>query len=276
LIGRYDGNQEKRIVTILDQIYEAKKADVDQLKMSLPLDELQKMVEDVPPCRDFKGALAGRECAVIAEVKFRSPSKGPLRTDVDPEFIAESYERNGAAAISVLTDRTFFGGEKLTLNIFRHAVGLPLLRKDFILDAWQVYESRMLGADALLLIVAMLEENQLRDYLALAGMLGLAALVEVHDREELECALAAGAEMIGINNRNLKTFITDLNTSLELIDAIPRDRIVVTESGIRFREDIQRMMAAGISAFLIGETLMTAPDIGQKLRELLGIEVPAS
>jgi indole-3-glycerol phosphate synthase len=259
-------------VTILDQIYEAKKADVAQLKMSLPLDELQKMVEDVPPCRDFRGALAGRECAVIAEVKFRSPSKGMLRTDVDPEFIAESYERNGAAAISVLTDRTFFGGEKLYLNILRRVVGLPLLRKDFILDPWQIYESRMLGADAILLIVAMLEESQLREYLALAGELGLAVLVEVHEREELECALAAGAQIIGINNRNLKTFITDLKTSLELSHSIPQDRIVVAESGIRTREDIRRLMATGISAFLIGETLMTAPDIGQKLRELLGKE----
>ncbi len=267
---------KNRMATIFDQIFESKKADVDQLKASLPIDELRKMVKDAPSCRDFKAALAVRECAVIAEVKFRSPSKGQLRTDLDPVFIAESYEENGASAISVLTDRNFFGGEKLYLNIIRRAVGLPLLRKDFILDPWQIYESRMLGADAILLIVAMLEENQLREYLELAGTLGLAALVEVHDREELERALAAGAEIVGINNRNLKTFVTDLNISLELSEAIPRDRIVVAESGIRSREDIRRLMSAGISAFLIGETLMTAPDIGQKLRELLGKEVPVS
>jgi len=271
-LGRWreKNKQENGMITILEQIFEAKRADVTQLKRSLPIDELQKMVKDTPPCRDFKGALTGRECAVIAEVKFRSPSKGPLRTDVDPVSVAKSYERDGAAAISVLTDRPFFGGEKFYLNLIRQAVALPLLRKDFIFDPWQIYESRMLGADAILLIVAMLEENQLREYLALAGMLGLAVLVEVHDREELECALAAGAEIIGINNRDLKTFVTDLNTSLELIASIPRDRIVVSESGIRSRDDIRRMIAAGISAFLIGETLMTTPDIGQKLRELQG------
>jgi len=258
------------MLSIFEQIFEAKRADVAQLKMAIPIDELKKMVQDSPPCRDFKGALTGRECAVIAEVKFRSPSKGLLRTDLDPVIIAESYERNGAAAISVLTDQAFFGGEKSYLKSIRHAVGLPLLRKDFIIDPWQIYESKTLGADAILLIVAMLGDEQLREYLELAGMLGLAALVEVHDRQELERALAANAEIIGINNRNLKNFITDLNTSLELIASIPGDRVVVTESGIRSRYDIRRMMSAGISAFLIGETLMTAPDIGEKLRELLG------
>jgi len=258
------------MTSIFEQIFDAKRSDVAQLKMAIPIDELKKMVQDSPACRDFKGALTSRECAVIAEVKFRSPSKGQLRSGLDPAIIAESYESNGAAAISVLTDQTFFGGEKFYLKIIRRVVSLPLLRKDFILDPWQIYESRMLGADAILLIVAMLEERQLREYLALAGMLGLAVLVEVHDREELECALAAGAEIIGINNRDLKTFVTDLNTSLELIASIPRDRIVVSESGIRSRDDIRRMIAAGISAFLIGETLMTTPDIGQKLRELQG------
>jgi len=260
----------KAMATILDQIFEEKRRDVNQLKMTLPVDELRKMVKDAPSCRDFKGALSGRECAVIAEVKFRSPSKGPLRTDLEPALVGETYERNGAAAISVLTDRTFFGGEKLYLNILRRTVGLPLLRKDFILDAWQIYESRMLGADAILLIVAMLGENQLQEYLDLASALGMAALVEVHDRGELERALAAGADIVGMNNRDLKTFVTDLSTSLELIGFIPRDRIAVTESGIRSRADIERLMAAGIGAFLIGETLMTAPDIGKKLRELLG------
>lgn len=256
--------------TILDKIYEAKRADVDQLKISVPVDELKKMVQDSPPCRDFRSALNSRECAVIAEVKFRSPSKGQLRTGIDPVSVAECYERNGAAAISVLTDREFFGGDKLYLNIIRRAVALPLLRKDFILDPWQIYESRMLGADAVLLIVAMLDDSQLQEFLELAGKLGLAALVEVHDKRELQRALKANAQIIGINNRNLKNFVTDLNTSLELISSIPGDRVVVTESGIRTRDDIIKMMAAGISAFLIGETLMTAPDIGWKLRELLG------
>lgn len=260
------------MISIFEQIFAAKKADIDQLKKSLPIDELKKMVQDQPPCRDFKGALTGRECAVIAEVKFRSPSKGLLRAGLDPAVVAEIYERNGAAAISVLTDRPFFGGEKFYLNVIRRTVGLPVLRKDFIIDSWQVYESRMLGADAILLIVGMLEDRQLREYLDLAATLGLAALVEVHDHEELERALRANAGIIGINNRNLKNFITDLNTTLELVSSIPGDRFVVTESGIRSREDIQRMMSAGITAFLIGETLMTAPDIGLKLRQLLGKE----
>ncbi len=273
------GKEKKRVTSmemILDQIVEVKRAEVVQLKSALSLDELRKIVHDSPACRDFKGALSRSECAVIAEVKFRSPTRGLLRADLDPGSIAEIYEKNGAAAISVLTDRTFFGGEKIYLNILRRTVGLPLLRKDFILDPWQIYESRMLGADAILLIVAMLEDGPLREYLDLAVSLGMAALVEVHDREELERALAAGAEIIGINNRNLKTFITDLNTSLELMAFIPRDRVVVAESGIRTRRDIQRLKAAGIPAFLIGETLMTAPDIGGKLRELLGKEAVAA
>jgi indole-3-glycerol phosphate synthase len=262
--------------TILDKIFETKKADVEQLKNSVPIGELKKMVQDSSPCRDFKSALTSRECAVIAEVKFRSPSKGQLRTGLDPVSVAECYERNGAAAISVLTDRDFFGGDKLYLNIIRRAVGLSLLRKDFILDPWQIYESRMLGADAVLLIVGMLDDIQLQEFLELAGELGLAALVEVHDLEELERALKANAGIIGINNRNLKNFVTDLNTSLELISSIPGDRVVVTESGIRSRDDIRRLMTAGISAFLIGETLMAAPDIGRKLRELLGNAKAAS
>ncbi len=224
----------------------------------------------MPPTRDFRRALGGGDCAIIAEVKRRSPSRGVLRADFDPVRIAREYERHGAAAVSVLTDETFFGGSDADLTAVKGAISLPVLRKEFIIDPWQIHETRAIGADALLLIAAILGENQLREYRELAASLGLASLVEVHDREELEKALAAGAEIIGINNRDLKTFATDIGTSLALAPLVPADRIVVSESGIRSRAEIETLMKAGVRAFLIGETLVAAPDSGAKLRELLG------
>jgi indole-3-glycerol phosphate synthase len=255
---------------ILDEIVETKRREVADRKEKVPLRELEKAVGKMLPTRDFRKAIRTGKYAVIAEVKRRSPSRGLLRADFDPVRIALEYESHGAAAVSVLTDETFFGGSNTDLTTVKDAVTLPVLRKEFIIDPYQVYETRAIGADALLLIAAILTEAQLREYRDLSASLGLAALVEVHDGKELKKALGAGAEIIGINNRNLKTFQTDLRTTLALAPLIPADRIAVSESGIRNRQDIETLMKAGIRAFLIGETLITAPEIGPKLKELLG------
>jgi len=256
---------------ILDSIVTVKRDEVTGRKALRPLVELEKMIAGLPPARDFKAALsADAGCAIIAEVKRRSPSRGLLRADFDPVRIALEYESHGAAAISVLTDETFFGGSDADLSVVGSAVTLPVFRKEFVIDPYQVYETRAIGADALLLIAAILTEGQLREYRELADSLGLAALVEVHDREELGKTLAAGAEIVGINNRDLKTFVTDIRTSLELASLIPKDRIAISESGIRTRREIETLLKAGIRAFLIGETLIAAPEIGPKLKELLG------
>jgi len=256
---------------ILDTIVETKRREVAARKAATPLAGLEKMIAGMPPARDFKAALvAGAGCAIIAEVKRRSPSRGLLRADFNPVRIAREYERCGAAAVSVLTDETFFGGCNADLAAVKSAVSLPVLRKEFIIDPYQVCETREIGADAILLIAAILTEGQLREYRELADSLGLAALVEIHDREELEKALSAGAEIVGINNRDLKTFTTDLRTSITLAPFIPKGRIAVSESGIRTRVEIETLLNAGIGAFLIGETLIAAPEIGPKLKELLG------
>jgi indole-3-glycerol phosphate synthase len=258
------------MMTILERILAAKQAEVSSLKRQRPLSEWRSMTAGLPLPRNFRAAMDGRDCRIIAEVKRRSPSKGMLISDFDPLQVASVYEENGAAAISVLTDQEFFAGEKGYLQDIREKVSLPLLRKDFIIDPCQIYETRLIGADAILLIAGILRQEQLAEYLQLAKDLGLSALVEVHDREDLGKALAAGAGIIGINNRNLQTFVTDLQTSRDLICHIPEDRIVVSESGIRTRSDIETLMAAGIHAFLIGETLVKASDRGKQLRELLG------
>ncbi|MFH1079207.1 MAG: indole-3-glycerol phosphate synthase TrpC [Pseudomonadota bacterium] len=257
-------------MTILEQIVAVKHAEVACLKKQAPLAEWKSMTACLPPTRNFRSAIGGRDCRIIAEVKRRSPSRGVLSRDFDPARIASVYQDNGAAAVSVLTDREFFAGDKEYLIDIRGKVRLPLLRKDFIVDPCQIYETRLLGADAVLLIAGILETGQLADYLAVTQDLGLAALVEVHDREDLDKALAAGAGIIGVNNRNLKTFVTDLQTSKNLISHIPENRIVVSESGIRTRADIETLTAAGVHAFLVGEALMQAEDRGGKLRELLG------
>lgn len=254
---------------MLERIVAAKRDEVDKRKRETPLSALAERIAGMPPARDFRGAIGGA-CAVIAEVKRRSPSRGLLREDLDPAEVARAYEAHGAAAVSVLTDASFFGGSEADLAAVRKSVSLPVLRKEFVLDPWQVHETRAIGGDALLLIAAILSEGQLREYRELAATLGLAVMVEVHDRRELETALASGAEIVGINNRDLKTFTTDIATSLLLAPLIPADRIAVSESGIRTREEIELLMQAGIRAFLIGETLITAPDIGAALRGLLG------
>jgi len=255
---------------ILEKIIEAKRDEVAHLRRIRPLQVLKHAIVDLPSPRNFSEAIRGRQCAIIAEIKRRSPSKGTLREDFDPARIALIYEENGAAAVSVLTDRAFFGGDDTHLADINRSVSLPLLRKDFIIDLYQIYETRYLKADAILLIAGILEKEQLKEYSGLAESLGLSVLCEVHTERELEKALACEARIIGINNRDLTTFSVDLNTSITLAASIPADRIIVSESGIRFRSDIEKLMYAGINAFLIGETLMTSADMGGKLQEFLG------
>jgi indole-3-glycerol phosphate synthase len=254
---------------ILDKIIETKTEEVAKSKRALPQVDLKESLKEIAPCRNFKAALSNTDCAIIAEVKFASPSRGRLIENFDPLAIAYTYQANGAAAISVLTDEKYFQGKKEYLTQIKQKVQLPLLRKDFIVDPYQVYESRAIGADCVLLIAAVLG-NRLKDFIGLAQEVGLQQLVEVHTRAELDYALAAGAETIGINNRNLDTFVTDINTCKELAAFISQDKIVVAESGIIKRADIESIMKAGVHAFLIGEALVTAIDIGKKLRELKG------
>ena len=241
---------------ILQKIVENKREEVARQKEILPLGELRQMLADRPPTRDFEGAIRDRGCAVIAEVKRSSPSKGRIREDFDPVGIAGIYEDNGASAISILTERKFFEGSAAYIPQIGRAVGLPLLRKDFIIDPYQINETRVLGADALLLIARLLEAGELRDFIGLASELGLAALVEVHDEADVEKAISSGARIVGINNRDLATFRTDLAVSIRLARRIPKGVTVVSESGIGSRGDIERLMGAGIHAFLVGESLM--------------------
>jgi indole-3-glycerol phosphate synthase len=255
---------------ILQKIIENKKEEVERQKVILPLGELRQMLADRPPTLDFAGAIRGRGSALIAEVKRSSPSKGRIREDFDPVAVARIYEANGASAVSILTERKFFEGRAAFVPQIRKAVNLPLLRKDFIVDPYQIAETRVLGADALLLIARVLKAGELLEFIGLASELGLAVLVEVHDEPDLEKALAAGARVVGINNRDLETFQTDIEVSIRLSRRIPKGITVVSESGINRRKDIDRLMEADIHAFLVGESLMREKDIGRKLRELLG------
>jgi indole-3-glycerol phosphate synthase len=255
---------------ILGKIVAAKKEEVFLRKRKTSLAELKKALFDLPPPRDFMGALSGKECVIIAEIKRRSPSRGILRQDFNHRALASVYEDCGAAAVSVLTDEEFFGGHATYLSHVRKTVSIPLLRKDFIIDRYQIYETRVLGGDALLLIAGILEPQHLREFIDLTKTLGMAALVEIHSAGELEKAHLAGATLIGINNRDLKTFSTDLDVSLRLSRLVPPDKILVSESGIHTRGDVEKLLNAGIHAFLIGETLMRASDISEKMNELLG------
>jgi indole-3-glycerol phosphate synthase len=256
---------------ILDKIIETKKEEVARLKRQTTISALENEIGELPPCRDFRHAISLDTCAIIAEVKCASPSRGRFVADFDPVKIAGVYAANGAAAISVLTDEKYFAGHNNYLTQIRQHVRLPLLRKDFIIDPIQIYEARAIGADAVLLIVHALMEK-LAEFIAIAQNLGLSALVEVHTQNELDLALAADAEIIGINNRNLDTFVTDINTSSVLRSRIPQSKIVVSESGISSLADIQALMQADIHAFLIGEALITAPDIGKKLLSFTGVK----
>jgi len=257
---------------ILERILATKRAEVERARAARPLQALRTRAEGRDDLRDFVGAMRGRlaagQPAVIAEVKKASPSKGVLRAEFDPAAIARSYAANGAACLSVLTDREYFQGAPEYLAQARDASGLPALRKDFVVDAYQVVEARALGADAILLIAAALDDAQLREFEGLALALGMAVLVEVHDAAELERALQLSTPLVGINNRNLRTFETTLDTTLSLLARIPGDRIVVTESGILAPADVARMRAAGVNAFLVGEAFMRAPDPGAELARL--------
>ncbi len=259
--------------TILDTILAHKREEVAARQSARPQAELKAHVAEMPSPRGFLAALREPKqglVTLIAEVKKASPSAGVIRPDFDPVQIARIYEENGAACLSVLTDAKFFQGHDDYLQAVREAVALPIIRKDFIVNEWQVYESRWLGADAVLLIVAALTPAQIAEYAALAHELGMAALVEVHTEAEMEVALGAQAKLIGINSRDLNTFVTDLGTVERLAALVPSDITLVAESGLKTPADMKRVVDAGAKAILVGETLMRAPDIGAAVRELMG------
>jgi len=261
---------------ILKKIIERKEMEVRERAATVAMAGLEARLPSAPPLRDFVGALrarinAGRP-AVIAEVKKASPSKGVIRPDFEPAAIARSYAAGGAACLSVLTDVDFFQGADLYLKEARAACALPVLRKDFMIDPYQVVESRVLGADCILLIVAALDDARMRELADAASRLGMAVLVEVHDGEELERALALDLPLVGINNRDLRSFDTSLDTTLGLLERIPAGRIVVTESGIHTHDDVALMRGNGVNTFLVGEAFMRAPEPGEKLAELFDKE----
>ncbi len=254
----------------LEDIVAASRAELEASQARQPLEELQKMAKEQPAALALAAALSGDRIRIIAEVKQASPSRGVIRPDFNPVAIAQSYARSGAAAISVLTEARYFKGSLNHLRDIRKAVNnLPLLRKDFILDPYQVHQARAYGADSLLLIVAILTPKKLGELLELSHELGMDCLVEVHNEKELEIALASGARIIGINNRDLKTFNVDLATTRRLRPLIPQDRIVVSESGIKDGRDMAKLKKWGVDAALVGEALMLAPDIAAKMKELL-------
>jgi indole-3-glycerol phosphate synthase len=259
---------------ILDKIVAVKHREVAAAQKRKPLEVVRADAESRVLTRDFVGALRAKIAAglpaVIAEVKKASPSKGVLRADFIPADIAQSYAEFGAACLSVLTDVQFFQGNVDYLKQARASCQLPVLRKDFMVDAYQIYESRAMGADAVLLIASCLSDAQMADFEAIAQSLDMAVLVEVHDQAELERALRLKTPLMGINNRNLKTFEVSLDTTLALRALVPTDRILVTESGIQTRDDVLRMGAAGVNAFLVGEAFMRAPEPGEALAALFG------
>ena len=255
---------------ILDDIVAAKREEIEEHKKKRPLGALGDSALYQAPRRGFAAALARPGRAIIAEVKKASPSRGVIRADFDPRAIAKGYVAGGARAMSVLTDAPFFQGSLVYLEAIRHAVELPLLRKDFLIDPYQVHEALAFGADAVLLICAILDDERLDELHALAVSLGLDVLVEVHSEEELERAARCSASLIGINNRDLRNFVTRLEVAETLAPLAPRGATVVAESGLKTTADLERLEAAGVRAFLIGETFMAAPDPEAALRELLG------
>lgn len=258
----------------LDEIISHKKKELIEAKKKYSAGELRKRINNSPPLRDIESALTSPSTPIriIAEVKKASPSKGIIREDFDPVEIAKTYEANGAAAISVLTEENFFHGSLDYLKKIREVTAIPLLCKDFIFEEYQVYQSRVFGADAFLLIAAILDDSKLKELLKTGRGLGMQAVVEVHNLEELKRVLQTDAEIIGINNRDLKTFKTDISTTERLIKEVPQDKIVVSESGINTAEDISRLRGWGAHAFLIGESLMRERDIAKKLAELLSFQ----
>ncbi|HHT9120514.1 MAG TPA: indole-3-glycerol phosphate synthase TrpC [Candidatus Hypogeohydataceae bacterium YC41] len=256
---------------ILDEIYKHKLQEVDENKRRISLSKLERGLAGLPPTKDFEGAMRkDTVIKLIAEIKAASPSAGVLREGLDPIKLAQEYQSAGANAISILTDKRFFHGSLAHLEKVRKAVGLPLLRKDFIIDSYQLYEARVAGADAVLLIARLLDKKTIEDLIKLSPQLDLDCLVEVHTEEELKKVLDTPARLIGINNRDLDTFKVDLSTTLKLLPLIPGDRLVVSESGINTREDVIRLEKAGVKAVLVGEALVRSKDVTSRIRELLG------
>ncbi len=260
---------------VLQRISAEKRAHVARLKAECPEARLVDALAQAPPVRPFAGALerhlAYGRYGLIAEIKKASPSAGLIRADFDPAALARGYEAGGASCLSVLTDAPFFQGSDDDLRTARTGASLPVLRKDFILDPYQVLESRRIGADCILLIMATLSDHEARELAATAAAVGLDVMAEVHDQAEVERALVLGCRLIGINNRNLKTLSVDLGTTERLVGKVPSDRIVVAESGIRGPDDLERLAAAGVQCFLVGETLMREPDVAVATRHLLGL-----
>jgi indole-3-glycerol phosphate synthase len=250
---------------ILSRIAVYKRREVTEAKAARPLRALKRDIKNAPPPRDFRAALeaarAARRPGLIAEIKMASPSKGVIRADFDPPTLAREYEKGGATCLSVLTDKPSFRGAPEDLQAARAATSLPVLRKDFMLDPYQIVQSRVLGADCILVILAMVEDDVAAELMEAATDCRMDALVEIHDEEELERALALKSNFIGINNRNLKTFVTDIETSIRLKPKIPAECHVVAESGLSTPEDLKRLAKAGISSYLIGESLMRSPDV---------------
>ena len=271
-MSRNDTASGNASANILDEIMTYKRREVDDRAQRTPQAELERLVEQAPKIRGFASALVqrikGGDPAVIAECKKASPSKGLIRENYDPANIAKSYALGGATCLSVLTDEHFFQGRDDHLLVARAACELPVIRKDFVIDPYQVYEARTLGADCILLIVACLSDADLQELAALATQLGMDVLVEVHDRTELERALRLRMQLIGINNRDLRRFVTDIETTIGLLRDVPDDRLVVTESGIHTRADIEKLLGNGVNAFLVGEAFMRAPDPGEMLQHL--------
>ena len=266
-IGKIDAGRN-----ILDEIVEHKRREVHERIIETPLAVVQQKASVAPAVRDFAGSLQKRieigDPAVIAECKKASPSKGLIRAHYDPAQIARSYSEGGATCLSVLTDERYFQGSDAHLVAARAACELPVIRKDFVIDSYQVYEARTLGADCILLIVACLDDRSLSELADVAANLGMDVLVEVHDRVELERALRIRTRLIGINNRDLKRFVTDITTTIGLLSDVPDDRLVITESGINTMDDIASLRARDVNAFLVGEAFMRAPDPGEMLKQL--------
>ena len=254
---------------MLDKIVAQKREEVEQRKKLATMTYLQERIAQQKPPLDFAVSLKGDHIQLIAEVKRASPSRGMLKADFDPIALAQTYAAGGAAAISVLTEANYFMGSIEHLAAIREVVPLPLLRKDFIFDIYQVYESRAYGADALLLIAAILNKRQLKELVSLSHSLGLRCLIEVHNRSELERAIISEAEIIGINNRDLSTFTVDINTTRRLRPLVPKEKIVVSESGIKSKRDIEKLGHWRVDAVLVGEALVTAHDVRAKMKELL-------
>jgi indole-3-glycerol phosphate synthase len=257
--------------TILDQIVAAKREEIDRAKVAVPLEQLRLRLAAAPPVRDFFAPLAvGGPIKLIAEIKKASPSQGIIRADFDPVAIARTYESHGATCLSVLTDEPFFQGRLEYLSAVRHAVEIPILRKDFILDSYQLVEARVAGADAVLLIAECLDDCNLRKLHNEAIELGLTPVVEFYEPANLDRVLAAGAQLIGVNNRDLHSFQVDLGHTIRLRERVPLDCVFVGESGIHTRADVVRLQEAGVDAMLVGESLMREPDIGMAVDRLLG------